>query len=136
MVIPLYLYNNKYRNKKIYIITPEQFSFTAERKLMDTIDTKAITNTEVITFNRMAYRILNEVGGSTQVTLSNCGKSMLIVEKSVENVESGKLLSEPGISVLNIRKRHGILCIFMYKHAERRAFHCQPAACIRHGCSS
>ena len=75
-------------NKKIYIITPEQFSFTAERKLMDTIDTKAITNTEVITFNRMAYRILNEVGGSTQVTLSNCGKSMLIYSILHKNKKS------------------------------------------------
>jgi hypothetical protein len=65
-----------------------------------------------------------------------CGKPVLIVEKTVENVESLKLLSEPGISVLKTRKRHGMFCIFMYKHAKRRAFHCQPAACIRHGCSS
>ena len=81
-------------NKKIYIITPEQFSFTAERKLMDTIDTKAITNTEVITFNRMAYRILNEVGGSTQVTLSNCGKSMLIYSVLHKNKKSLNFLNK------------------------------------------
>ena len=81
-------------NKKIYIITPEQFSFTAERKLMDTIDTKAITNTEVITFNRMAYRILNEVGGSTQITLSNCGKSMLIYSVLHKNKKSLNFLNK------------------------------------------
>ena len=34
---------------KTYIITPEQFSFTAEKKLME--NRKAILDAEVITFN-------------------------------------------------------------------------------------
>ena len=32
------------KEKKIYIITPEQFSFTAEKKLMNAIDKKAVIN--------------------------------------------------------------------------------------------
>ena len=64
--------------KKIYIITPEQFSFTAEKKLMDTIKTNAITDAEVVTFNRMAYRIINETRRADSQTLSACGKSMLL----------------------------------------------------------
>ena len=51
------------REKKIYIITPEQFSFTAEKKLMNKIAEGATFNAEVITFSRMAYRIINEIGG-------------------------------------------------------------------------
>lgn len=43
---------------KIYIITPEQFSFTAERKLMDTLKEGAVINAEVLTFGRMAYRVI------------------------------------------------------------------------------
>lgn len=46
------------KEKKIYIITPEQFSFTAERKLMDSIGTGSVINTEVLTFGRMAYRVI------------------------------------------------------------------------------
>ena len=61
-------------NKKIYIITPEQFSFTAEKKLMSVINENSIIQAEVLTFNRMAKRILNEVGGCTQTNLTNCGK--------------------------------------------------------------
>lgn len=61
---------------KIYIITPEQFSFTAEKKLME--NKKSIINAEVITFNRMAYRTINEVGGLNHNNLTKCGKSMLI----------------------------------------------------------
>lgn len=46
------------KEKKIYIITPEQFSFTAERKLMDSIGTGCVINAEVLTFGRMAYRVI------------------------------------------------------------------------------
>ena len=51
---------------KIYIITPEQFSFTAEKKLMDAIDTQAVFNAEVVTLSRMAYRVISEIGGKEQ----------------------------------------------------------------------
>lgn len=61
---------------KIYIITPEQFSFTAEKKLME--NKKSVINVEVITFNRMAYRVMNEIGGNIHNNLTKCGKSMLI----------------------------------------------------------
>ncbi len=63
-------------NCKIYIITPEQFSFTAEKKLME--NKKSVINAEVITFNRMAYRVMNEIGGDIHNNLTKCGKSMLI----------------------------------------------------------
>ncbi len=49
------------KNNKIYIITPEQFSFTAEQKLLETLNSKSVINAEVITFNRMADRIFTEV---------------------------------------------------------------------------
>ena len=66
--------------QKIFIITPEQFSFTAEKKLMDKIQRKAIFNAEVITLSRMAYRVLQEVGQSNTKHLSKCGKAMLIYD--------------------------------------------------------
>lgn len=65
-------------NEKIYIITPEQFSFTAEKKLLNSLKTKAVINAEVLTFERMAYRVINEIGGATKVNLSKAGKAMLI----------------------------------------------------------
>ena len=71
--------NNKINSgekNKISIITPEQFSFTAEQKLME--NRNSIINAEVITFNRMAYRVLQEVGGCINTSLTKCGKSMLI----------------------------------------------------------
>ena len=64
------------KNKKVYIITPEQFSFTAEKNLMDASQRKAVINAEVVTFERMAYRILLEVGGILNNSISNTGKAM------------------------------------------------------------
>ena len=84
----------------ITIITPEQFSFTAEQKLLATSPSHSVIQAEVVTFARMAYRILNEVGGKTKTHLSSSGRAMLIdyilltqkekfsfLGKSDENVE-------------------------------------------------
>lgn len=102
------------------IITPEQFSFTAETRLMQSIydveKSKAVLNAEVITFNRMAYRVLNEVLGAAndKTTLSKCGKAMLIYSildkqkaklkflgRSAENIDLS-------INAINEFKQHGI----------------------------
>lgn len=61
-------------DNKIYIITPEQYSFTAEKKMLDKIKSGAVINAEVLTFNRMAYRVESEVGGTTKTNLSDTRK--------------------------------------------------------------
>lgn len=52
---------NLNNENKIYIITPEQFSYSVEKKLIDKTKSGAIINAEVLTFKRMAYRVENEV---------------------------------------------------------------------------
>lgn len=76
-------------NKKVYIITPEQFSFTAENNLMKICEKKAVINVEVITFERMAHRIIKEIGGVVSNPITNVGKAMIlmsIIEKQKENL--------------------------------------------------
>jgi ATP-dependent helicase/nuclease subunit B len=63
---------------KIYMITPEQFSYMQERKMLDILKENAVINAEVLTFARMAYRVLQEVGGASNINLSKSGKAMLI----------------------------------------------------------
>ena len=99
---------------KILIITPEQFSFTAEKKLMESIDTKAVLNAEVVTFSRMAYRVINEIGGSTVTNLSKCGKAMLIYSILNQNKQNLKFLGKTDENVdmaetaITEFKKHGI----------------------------
>ena len=80
--------------KKIYIIVPEQFSFTAEKKLLDSISEEAVISAEVLTFNRMAYRVINEIGMGKKVNLSKCGKSMLIYDILMKEKRKLKLLNK------------------------------------------
>lgn len=102
------------KENKIYIITPEQFSFTAEQKLMNSIKTNAVMNAEVITLSRMAYRVLSEVGGSSRSSLSKCGKAMLvysILSKFKKDLKFlGKSDENIDLSITSITefKKHGI----------------------------
>ena len=68
------------KQENIKVITPEQFSFTLEKKLLDFAPSSSVLSAEVITFNRMAYRILEEVGGKTKKHLTKSGRVMLLDE--------------------------------------------------------
>ena len=102
------------KEKKIYIITPEQFSFTAEKKLMKEISTKAILNAEVITLSRMAYRVVQEVGGSKKTKLTKCGKAMLIYSILNQYKKELKFLSKSDenidltMTAITEFKKHGV----------------------------
>jgi ATP-dependent helicase/nuclease subunit B len=66
------------QQEKVYIIVPEQFSFTTEKKLLDKLDKQSTLNAEVITFHRMANRIFNEIGSMQKELLSKNGRTMLM----------------------------------------------------------
>ena len=101
---------------KIYIITPEQFSFTAERKLMDEMEKigyGAVISAEVLTLSRMAYRVMQEVGGGLE-SLSKCGKAMLVYSILSNNQKNLKFLGKSDENIdLSMRaitefKKHGV----------------------------
>ena len=101
------------KENKIFIITPDQFSLTEERKLMEHIKNKSVVNVEVITLSRMAYRVLNEVGEEKK-NLSKCGRAMMIYSILNNNKEKLKLLGKSdenvdlGMQVIAELKKHGI----------------------------
>ena len=112
-----YCYNEIKKNienkEKIYLITPEQFSFTAETKLMEEIDTKAIMQAEVIHLSRLAKRVIQELGIKTK-TISKCGKAMLINYILTMNKNNLTYLSKSeqnidiAISSITELKKHGV----------------------------
>lgn len=85
---------NLNNENKIYIITPEQFSYSVEKKLIDKAPNGAILNAEVLTFKRMAYRVENEVGGVINTNLSKSGKAMLIYDILLEQKNNLKFLGK------------------------------------------
>ena len=102
--------------RKKYIITPEQFSFTAEKELLKSLEAQgsAVINAEVLTFARMAHRVSVEVGGSNKTVLSNCGKAMLIYSILANKKNNLKFLgkSDSNIDMIMTQitelKKHGV----------------------------
>ena len=112
------------KEKNIYIITPEQFSFTAEKKLMDVVGREAVINAEVITLSRMAERVLSEIGENRQ-SISKTGKAMVIYDVLNQNKKKFKFLGKSdenidiGINSINEFKKHGITVEMLKAEAEK-----------------
>lgn len=69
---------NNSENRKMVLLVPEQYTFQAERDLIEVLGTGGILSTEVLSFRRMAYRVLNEVGGITYPHIHPAGKCMIL----------------------------------------------------------
>lgn len=64
--------------KPLVLLVPEQFTFQAERDLVDRLGKGGILKTEVLSFRRLAFRIFNDVGGITRPHLHSAGKCMIL----------------------------------------------------------
>ncbi|KYH28414.1 helicase-exonuclease AddAB subunit AddB [Clostridium colicanis] len=62
----------------LILIVPEQFSFQAEKSVVEKVKGTGIVNVEVTSFKRMAYSVFNEVGGATRKFINSSGRLMLI----------------------------------------------------------
>ncbi|AJA48282.1 ATP-dependent helicase/deoxyribonuclease subunit B [Clostridium pasteurianum DSM 525 = ATCC 6013] len=74
----------------IYLV-PEQYSFQSEKNILNAIGEKSNLNVTVISFKRMAFRVMNEVGGITRKRIDSSGKCMLIshiVDKILEELSA------------------------------------------------
>ena len=80
--------------KKIYIITPEQFSFTAEKRLLDSSEGGSTLKCEVLSFERMAYRVIKEMYGDTFKNIEKSGKSQIIFDAILSHEKDLKFLGK------------------------------------------
>lgn len=116
--------NNIKNFEKLFLITPEQFSFNAEKSLLEILDEHAFLNAEVLTFKRMAYRVLAKNNDSERNELSKSAKAMLVYYIMQKNKDMLMLLSnnnsQDGNTDIAIRtitefKRHGITALDLEK---------------------
>ncbi|SCH45981.1 ATP-dependent helicase/deoxyribonuclease subunit B [uncultured Ruminococcus sp.] len=64
--------------KMYYVIVPEQFTMQTQKTLVEMHPQKGILNIDVLSFERLAYRIFEEVGGDTRKVLEETGKNMIL----------------------------------------------------------
>ena len=56
--------------KNYIVLVPEQFTMQTQKELVMTSPNKGILNIEVLSFNRLAYRVFEETGEINRVVLS------------------------------------------------------------------
>lgn len=62
----------------LVLLVPEQFTFQAERDLINVLGKGGILKTEVLSFRRLAFRVFNDVGGITRPHIHSAGKCMIL----------------------------------------------------------
>lgn len=65
-------------NGSLVYLVPEQFSFQAEKNILNVIGEKSNLSVRVLSFKRMAFRVMNEAGGIARERMNSSGKCMLI----------------------------------------------------------
>lgn len=64
--------------KNYLILVPEQFTMETQSDLVQMHPGNSISNIDVLSFGRLSYRVLEELGGGNQVVLEDTGKSFLL----------------------------------------------------------
>lgn len=81
---------NQKNGEKTILMTPEQFSFAMEKRLLNVNNNQTCFNMEVLSFERLAHRILSELGLEAKNIITSAGKAMIIntiIEKEKKNLD-------------------------------------------------
>lgn len=78
-------------NESVVLITPEQYSFIAERRLLKELGESKVSNVYNGSFSRLSNEIINLYGGNELPVLSNGSKAVLM-KKAVQTVQDNLIL--------------------------------------------
>ncbi|ASM70331.1 helicase-exonuclease AddAB subunit AddB [Blautia hansenii] len=93
-----YLYNKIIQQsienpkKQYLILVPEQFTMQTQKELVTMHPRKGICNIDVLSFERLAFRVLTEMGESQRTLLEETGKSMVLRRVAQEKKKELKIL--------------------------------------------
>ena len=65
---------------RIVLIVPDQYTLQAERNAIYHLKVKGLMDLEVLSFSRLAARVLGETGGSRRVPIDKHGRHMLLAK--------------------------------------------------------
>lgn len=84
------------QGKPLIWLVPEQSSFRTEQALVSSGAIKGTMRAEVLGFRRLAYRIMQEAGGSARIPIGAEGKKMLLYKVLQRRKEELKLFGASG----------------------------------------
>ena len=74
------------------VLVPEQFTMQTQKALVEMHPRKGIMNIDVLSFERLAFRVLEEVGETQRELLEETGKSMVLRRVAQEKKKELKVL--------------------------------------------
>ena len=78
---------SKSDNNKLILLVPEQFTLQGEADLISKMNLSGIMRLEVLSFSRLGFNILNEMGGMKKTTIETIGKLMILRKLLEENLD-------------------------------------------------
>ena len=78
--------------KMFFVVVPEQFTMQTQRELVSRQENHSIMNVDVVSFNRLAYRIFDELGLGNLKVLEETGKNLVLRRVAEEQQENLKLI--------------------------------------------
>lgn len=77
---------------RYYCLVPEQFTMQTQRDFVTMHPRKGILNIDVLSFQRLAYHVLDEVGAGGRLILEETGKNLMLRKLSKEHEEELQIL--------------------------------------------
>ena len=77
----------QFPDEKIFLIVPEQNTMQAQKNIVSHHPRHGVMNVDVLSFERLAYRIFEELGMNQKAILEDTGKSMIIRRLLTEHEE-------------------------------------------------
>ena len=90
----------RHPKKNYLVLVPEQFTMQTQKTIVSMHPDGGILNIDVLSFQRLAYRIFEETGGELRPLLSETGKTLVLQRIAQEQEKNLKVLGQ------NL-KRHG-----------------------------
>ena len=76
------------------VVVPEQFTMETQRDIVSMSENHGVMNIDILSFQRLAYRIMDEVGYGEKLVLEDTGKNLVL----------RKVIEENKDALINIRK--------------------------------
>ena len=73
--------------KNYYVVVPEQFTMQTQRELVRLQEKNSIMNIDVVSFQRLAYRIFDELGKTNMAVLEETGKNLVLRKVAEERMD-------------------------------------------------
>ena len=68
------------------VIVPEQFTMQTQKELVSMSPRQGIMNIDILSFQRLAFRVMQEVGGEQRPVLEEIGKT-LVLQRVIQEQE-------------------------------------------------